>query len=144
MNPEEEKDRFDVEKEWAEKLGMNFDSERAATPPPQPEPPRQEPPMPIQPAYQMPGGTQLPPMHPNGPMPPTYMIWAILSTICCCLPAGIVAIVYGSMVSSRYYGRDYEGARKASRMAEIWIIISIVAGIIFNTIYLPVSLLVAG
>ena len=50
-------------------------------------------------------------------------------------------IVFSSQVSSRYYARDYEGARRASRQAEIWIIVSIVAGVIVNALYMPLSLL---
>lgn len=132
-------DRFDLEKEWADKLGMDFDSERASVPPPVPGPeqPEKED---VPPIYVMPPGTQLPPLHPEGPMPPTFMVWAILSTICCCLPAGIVAIIYSSMVSTRYYARDYEGSRRASRQAEIWIIVSIVTGVIVNALYTPLSL----
>lgn len=162
--PEEEKtdnqDQFEVEKEWAERLKMNFDSEKA-TPPPAPEPQRITPPEPprptpppyvdpsdektpeqsVPPVYVMPPGTELPPHQPHRPMPPTYMVWSILATICCCLPAGVVAIFFSSQVSSKYYARDYEGAERASKRAEMWIIASIVVGIIVNALYLPLSLM---
>lgn len=148
---------FKVEEEWAETLGMDFDAKRVAesqTPPPAPE--EQLPPqagMPggnrIPPVYVMPPGPDVPvpdPMPGHGfrpePMPPTYLLWAILATICCCLPAGIVAIVFSSSVSTKYYSRDYEGARRASRNAEIWIIASIVAGIVVNALYMPLSLMI--
>ena len=75
------------------------------------------------------------------PMPPTYMVWAIVTTILCCLPAGVVAIVYSSMVSSKYFAQDYEGARRASRNAEVWIIASIVLGVIVNAFYWPMALM---
>lgn len=74
-------------------------------------------------------------------MPPTYMLWAILSLICCCFPAGIVAVIMSARVSSRFYEGDYEGAKRASRNAEIWIIVSFVLGVLINTLYLPFSLL---
>lgn len=74
-------------------------------------------------------------------MPPTYMLWAILSLVLCCMPAGIVAVIMSSQVSSRYYRGDYEGARKASRNTEIWIIVSFVLGVLSNTLYLPFMLL---
>lgn len=83
----------------------------------------------------------VPPAPPMRQMPPTYLVWAIISTLCCCMPAGIVAIVFSSMVSSRFYARDYEGAAKASRNAEIWIIVSIVAGVVSNALYFPLMLL---
>lgn len=75
------------------------------------------------------------------PMPPTYFVWAIILTLVCCLIPGVFAIIYSSQVSTRYYTGDIEGARRASRMTEIWIIVTIVAGIIFSALYLPVSLL---
>lgn len=136
-------DGFEVESEWAERLGMEFDAERASTPPPVPGgnlPPRPAGQAP-QPMYVMPPGEELPERKPQPPMPPTYMIWAILSMICCCFPAGIVAIIYAAAVSSRYFARDYEGARRASRNAEIWIIVSIVTGIVANALYMPLTLL---
>lgn len=137
---EKPENRYEVEKEWAEKLGMRFDSEEAArrevpaSPPPQPlnSPGR---------APEMPPHTRMQSMIFREPMPPTYMVWAIISTICCCLPAGIVAIVFSSQVSTRYFCRDYEGARRASERAEIWIIIAIVAGIVVNALYFPMLLL---
>lgn len=61
--------------------------------------------------------------------------------ICCCMPAGIVAIIYSASVSSRYFARDYAGARRASRNAQIWIIVSIVTGIVANALYVPLTLL---
>lgn len=145
---EQTENRPRVEEEWAEKLGMDFDPERADMPRPEeipgsPQPEeygragRQTPP----PMYVMSPDTQLPPNTPQPPMPPTFMIWAILSTICCCLPAGVVAIIFSSQVSSKYFARDYEGARKASERTEMWIIASIVLGIIVNALYMPLSLL---
>lgn len=125
---------YEVEKEWASKLGMRFDEERLA-PPEQPLPPT--PPPPVPPVSPVP-----PHMYRfHEPMPPTYMVWAIISTICCCLPAGIVAIFFSSQVSTRYYSRDYEGARRASERAEIWIIAAIVAGVIVNALYFPLMLM---
>lgn len=75
------------------------------------------------------------------PMPPTYLIWSILITIFCCFIPGIFAIVYSSQVSSRYYAGDIEGAKRSSRNAEIWIIVSFVLGVIATTLWLPISII---
>ncbi|MDE6378907.1 MAG: phosphoribosylglycinamide formyltransferase [Muribaculaceae bacterium] len=75
-------------------------------------------------------------------MPPTYLAWSVVMTILCCMIPGIVAIIYSAQVSSKYYQGDLEGARRASRNAEIWIIISFVLGVLTNTLYLP--LMIAG
>ena len=77
----------------------------------------------------------------NEPMPPTYLIWSILSTVFCCFIPGIIAIIFSSMVSSKYFAGDIEGARRASRMAEIWIIVSVVLGVVAATLYIPFILI---
>ncbi|MDR1332265.1 MAG: CD225/dispanin family protein [Tannerella sp.] len=47
------------------------------------------------------------------PMPDNYMVWAILTTICCCMPLGIVSLVHSSKVNSAYLTGNYEEARMA-------------------------------
>ncbi|MBD5354081.1 MAG: DUF4339 domain-containing protein [Bacteroides sp.] len=74
------------------------------------------------------------------PMPDTYLVWAILATICCCIPTGIVAIIYASKVSPAYYRGDYMAAVEASSKAELWTIISFVAGLIWA----PFSVILGG
>lgn len=76
------------------------------------------------------------------PMPSTWLVWSVVCTILCCFLPGIVAIIQSSRVSSRYYAGDIEGARRASRNAEIWIIISFVLGVLSSTLYLP--MVIAG
>ncbi len=75
-------------------------------------------------------------------MPPTYLVWSVLMTIFCCTIPGIVAIIFSAQVSSKFYQGDIEGSRRASRNAEIWIIISFVLGVITSTLWLP--LMIAG
>ena len=62
---------------------------------------------------------------------PTHMIDAIVATIFCCLPFGIPAIVYASMVNSRIASGDLEGAMRASKRANMWIHISVWVGLLF-------------
>lgn len=73
-------------------------------------------------------------------MPPTYLVWSVIMTILCCTIPGIVAIINSARVSSKFYQGDIEGARRASRNAEIWIIVSFVLGVITNTLYIPLTL----
>lgn len=76
------------------------------------------------------------PQTPNGQvMPPNYLVWSILVTLLCCLPGGIVAIVYSTQVSSRFLQGDYEGANASSCNARKWAIISAVAGAVIGIIY---------
>ena len=73
----------------------------------------------------------------NSPMcPKTWLVESILTTIFCCLPLGIMGIVYSSSVESRYINGDYEGARKKSAKANEMVILSFVFGIIWYFIML--------
>lgn len=74
------------------------------------------------------------------PMPSTWLVWSVICTILCCFIPGVVAIIQSSRVSSKYFAGDIEGAKRASRNAEIWIIISFVLGVLSNTLYLPLAL----
>lgn len=61
--------------------------------------------------------------------PPSYLVWAILSTFCCCQIFGIIAIIYAAKVQPKYDRGDYDGAVKASESAALWIILSFVCGL---------------
>ena len=64
------------------------------------------------------------------PCPPTNLVWAIISTLLCCLPTGIVAIIYSLKVTNKYREGDIEGAKRASEIGAWWCIASIILGII--------------
>jgi hypothetical protein len=55
---------------------------------------------------------------------PNQMAWAILTTLFCCLPLGIVSIVYAAQVDGRRAAGDIEGARTAAEKARFWAIAS--------------------
>ncbi len=73
--------------------------------------------------------------------PPTYLVWAVLSAIFCCIPFGIPAIIYASQVSTFYRNGNYEEARDRSEKAAMWVIISFVAGLVSMPIQIACSLL---
>lgn len=56
------------------------------------------------------------------PMPDNYLTLAILSTIFCCLPFGVVSIVYAAQVESLYLQGRYEEAVDKSNKAFKWAI----------------------
>jgi uncharacterized membrane protein len=58
--------------------------------------------------------------------PNSYLALAIISTILCCLPAGIVSIIYSTKVNSLYEDGKYDEAMSASRNAKTWGIVSVV------------------
>lgn len=61
--------------------------------------------------------------------PPTNMVWAIISTILCCIPLGIIAIIYANKVSKKYYEGDLAAAEHYSEVSAWWCIGTIVAGL---------------
>lgn len=67
--------------------------------------------------------------------PPNYLAIAIISTILCCLPAGIVSIVYSTKVNNEYDDGNYDGALRASRNAKTWAIVSVVAAVVVWIVY---------
>ena len=72
---------------------------------------------------------------------PNHLVWAILVTIFCCLPFGIVAIVYAAQVNGMLNAGDYEGARRASNSAKTWAIVSMALGLIGVGIWILLNLL---
>jgi uncharacterized membrane protein YvbJ len=75
-----------------------------------------------------------------GPNIPSYLPQAILSTICCCLPFGIVAIVYAAQVSSKLAVGDFEGARRSSDSAKMWCWVAFGIGIAWGIIVMIVQM----
>ncbi len=70
------------------------------------------------------------PPTPHQAPPPNYLVWSILTTILCCLPFGIVSIVYAAQVNSKWVAGDYEGARLSSKNARLWAIIALSVGLL--------------
>jgi len=67
--------------------------------------------------------------------PPNYLVWAILSTIFCCLPFGIVSIVFAAQVNSKWLEGDVTGANVASRNAKTWAWVSFGVGLAFVLVW---------
>lgn len=64
------------------------------------------------------------------PKPNNNLVLAILTTIFCCLPFGIVAIIKASKVNSYYIAKQYDAANQAAEEAKKYSIIGIVLGVI--------------
>lgn len=62
--------------------------------------------------------------------PSTYLAWSIVMTLLCCMPAGIVAIIFSCRVSSKWAAGDIEAAQRASERAQLWIVLSFILGLI--------------
>ena len=97
-----------------------------------------------QPQYQQPQYAQpqyQQPQYGYGNMPPrpdNNLVWAILCTVLCCLPLGVVSIVKASSVNGLYDRGDYAGAQAAADSAKKWAIWGAVGAVVFWIIYLIV------
>lgn len=65
-----------------------------------------------------------------------YLVFAIISTICCCPPFGIVAIVYAAKINSEVSDGYDEKAADSARNAKIWIIVAVASGVVWDLIML--------
>jgi ABC-type Fe3+ transport system permease subunit len=74
--------------------------------------------------------SKTPPTPPNN-----YLVWAILVTIFCCLPFGVVSIVYAAKVDSAYALKNYDEAQRLSRQAKNWMLASLFTGLAVIVLY---------
>lgn len=58
--------------------------------------------------------------RPAVPNVPNYLFTGIVTTLCCCMPAGIASIVYATQANGRLETGDYVGALEKSRQAYTW------------------------
>lgn len=63
------------------------------------------------------------------------MIWAVLSTVLCCVPIGIYAIICANKVDELYNAGNVEEANKQAAEAKKWAIIGAAAGAVGAFLY---------
>ncbi|MGH3458328.1 CD225/dispanin family protein [Aeromicrobium sp.] len=73
-----------------------------------------------------------------GQKPPSNLVWGILTTLFCCLPFGIVSIVYAARVDGKWSGGDAAGAQADSDNAKKWAIIAALSGVAVIVLYVIV------
>ncbi|UJH66871.1 CD225/dispanin family protein [Allomuricauda sp. SCSIO 65647] len=72
------------------------------------------------------------------PKPDNYLVWAILSTVLCCIVTGIPSIIYASKVNEAYERGEYDKALDSSRKAKNWAIAGPLIGVVFWIIYIAI------
>lgn len=75
-------------------------------------------------------------METRPPRPNNYLALAIISTILCCLPLGIVSIIYSTKVNTAYDSGNYAEAELNSKNAKTWGIVSVAVALIGLVLYL--------
>lgn len=92
-----------------------------------------------QPYYQPNYAQQQRPMKPDN-----YLVWAILCTIFCCLPLGIVSIVYAAKVDGQYNAGDYIGAQDSANKAKNFAMWGAITGVVGIIIYILFVFVISG
>ena len=73
-------------------------------------------------------------LHPGAPpvRPKNWLVESILVTILCCLPFGIVGIIYAAGVNAKYDAGLYADALESSRQAGKWTKIGFFVGLLLG------------
>lgn len=77
---------------------------------------------------------------PSGDMPPdakvpNYLVQSILLTLCCCLPLGIVCIVFAVKTNSLAEAGNMAAAWESAQKTKKWCWIAFGVGLVVNIIY---------
>jgi len=117
--------------EWAAASTVFGAAPTAATPPPMTAatPPATAAPATVG-SVTTPEAASVPPKKPE-----SFLIFSILSTVLCCPPFGIVAIVFSAQVDGKYSSGDYAGAEKAAKNARLWTFIAAGVGLVGGLAY---------
>lgn len=98
----------------------------------------------------MPAEQDAPPMRampmarPAGQMgswTPVNMVWPIVATLCCCVPLGIVAIIFTAKANSAGSMGNYAEAEKSAKIAKTCLVLSVVIGLVGTLIGIAVQML---
>ena len=72
------------------------------------------------------------------------MIWAVLTTIFCCLPFGIISIVYAAKVDSFWaagqHAAAYDAASKSRKWALWGVIISVIGWVLYIGLFIIIGI----
>jgi hypothetical protein len=72
----------------------------------------------------------------GGTPPPNHLVWAILTTLFCCLPLGVASIVFAAQVNSKWNAGDAAGAQESSEKARKFALWGTIIGVVFLVLYI--------
>ena len=78
------------------------------------------------------------PQSDNGPL-----IRAVLVTLCCCLPCGVVGIVYACKAEGCAKAGDWAGMAKMRQRSKTWTLVGFIGGLITQVLGVGLQVLVA-
>lgn len=89
--------------------------------------------------YAVPSST--PGSPPAGTAVPNYLWQSIVATVLCCVPFGVVAIVYAAKVDTLVAQGDVPAAVEASKKAKLWTNLPAGLGLLFAVLYIGFGIL---
>ncbi|NQU36407.1 MAG: CD225/dispanin family protein [Actinobacteria bacterium] len=66
--------------------------------------------------------------------PSSWLAPAIVATLCCFSPTGVVAVYFAAQVSARWSNGDRKSALRCARIARTWVFVSIVLWVLVMVI----------
>lgn len=81
------------------------------------------------------------PLNHTDPPPKNWLLESILATILCCLPFGVVGIVYASKVENLWYSGRKGEAMAAAKNARTWTLVSFFVSVGWWLIYILLVML---
>lgn len=79
-----------------------------------------------------------------GPKPDNFLVYAILSTVLCCLPLGIVSIIHSTKVDNLWNAGQYSDAKIAADKAKQFAMYAAIAGVVVIGLYLILYVAAGG
>lgn len=73
-----------------------------------------------------------------------YLVPAILATIFCCLPVGVVSIIFAAQVNGKIAAGDTAGAIESSKKAKMFMFVAIGLGLLSWVIAIVLWIFVFG
>jgi len=70
-----------------------------------------------------------------------HLVKSIIATVCCCVPFGVVGIVYATQVGTLLRKGDRAAAEEASRKAGLWSTLAIGIGVVLNALAFALTLI---
>ena len=75
---------------------------------------------------------------------PNYLWQSIVVTVLCCMPFGVVSIVYAAKVDGLVARGDIAGATAASKSAKTWAIAAVASWVVIIVLYFVLAMVMAA